>query len=76
MSIQPTVVNGIPTLNSVDVINVGRSFTSEKMTALGSIGQRYIFAKREQLELSFSKSVRGSGMGTLCGRGLERQYQP
>ena len=37
--IQPTVVNDIPTLNGVDITNIGRYFTSEEMIALGSSDQ-------------------------------------
>ena len=69
MPIRPTFVNGIPTINGVDVTNVGRSFTSEEMTALGSSGHRYIFTERDQLGLSFSRSVRDRGRGNYrdCG---------
>ena len=77
MTVQPTLINGKPTLNGVDVTYVGRSFTPEEMTALGSSEQRLVFTERDHLGITISRGSRGRGWGNYrgrgcgCGRGVE-----
>ena len=61
MGIQPTLINGVPTVNNVEVSNVGRSFTNDEMRMLGPGGQRYVFTKRDCLGLTISCGDRGRG---------------
>ncbi|MHA7927588.1 MAG: hypothetical protein ACX936_20475 [Marinobacter sp.] len=63
-----TDANGSVTYHGVDVTNVGRTFTSEEMTTLGSDGQRYVFSERDRLNLHRSGS-RSSYSGSTAGRG-------
>ena len=77
ITVQPTLMNGNPTLNGLDVTHVVRSFTPDKITVLGSNGQRFLFTERDRLELATSCGPRGSGQynyrrhGRGRGRGLE-----
>ena len=59
MGIQPTLINGVPTVNNVDVSNVGRSFTNDEMRMLGPGGQRYVFTEPDRLGLTISHDDRG-----------------
>ena len=79
MGLQPTLINGVPTINNVDVSNVGRSFTNDEMGMLGPSGQRYVFTERDRLGLTISRGDRGRGQGSFRGRGRGRgrgQYSP
>ena len=72
MTIQPTFINGIPTINGVDVSNVGRSFSNDEMGLLGPSGQKYIFTERDRLGLTSSRTDRGCAQGSFRGRGRGR----
>jgi hypothetical protein len=56
--------DGTTTVSGIDVSNVGRTFTRQEMSDLGSRGRSYIFQERQRLHLN--RSGRGSGRG---GRG-------
>ena len=72
MTVQPIIVNGVPTINGVDVSNVGRSFSNDEMASLGPSGQRFVFTERDRLGLSTPRGQRGRYHGSFRGRGRGR----